>query len=213
MGHQVTRAELGSVWLRPRVLGRPGHALAGADPGAHAFPAATHHIAALQALTAAIDAEARDRPWFGAIPDAVRFDPGRIRGGDGRGPVPSWCGLDRRLSAMPGQALADVRARVPAAVGACARGLGAPAPAVLGAPLEEVRMTAPSGGRIDGHCQGIPTRVHGATGRGLHSPDEAVELESLRHTTEVIALLVAERCGLRPLQRASAAVGRLSAEM
>lgn len=226
MGHRIVRAELGSVWFRLRILGQPGHVLASATTGAHAILAAGAYIEALQDLTAAINEEARGHLWFGHVESPVKFNPGRIRGGDWLGSVPSWCELDCRLSVLPGHTLEEVRARVTGAVAACAERLGGRMPAltwigfqadghvfepgtaaeatlarihesVLGTPLEGISMTATSDTRFYDLYYGIPALCYGANARGMHSPSEAVELSSLQATTEVIALFVAEWCGLR----------------
>ncbi|MCC7320920.1 MAG: ArgE/DapE family deacylase [Rubellimicrobium sp.] len=228
MGHRIIRAELGSVWFRLRILGRPGHVLATAAPGAHAILAAQDYIAALQALTAQINREARTHAHFGSIDSPVKFNPGRIHGGDWLGSVPSWCELDCRLSVLPGQRLADVRARVAAAVAACAEGLGTAPPAlswigfqadghvfapgtaaeaalarehraVIGTDLDSIAMTATSDTRFYDLYYGIPALCYGAQGRGMHSPDEAIDLDSLRATTLIIARFIANWCGLRPV--------------
>ena len=41
------------------------------------------------------------------------------------------------------------------------------------------------------------TGCAGGIGRGMHAPDEAVDLASLKKTTEIIALFVARWCGLQ----------------
>ena len=227
MGHKVIRAELGSVWFRLRILGKPGHILAGATPGAHAILAATRYVEALTALTATINEEAKSHPWFGPIPSPVKFNPGKIRGGDWLGSVPSWCELECRLSVLPGHRLEDVRARVTEAVRACAAGLGAEMPTlswigfqadghvfqpgteaevllaeihqeVIGAPLEPLVMTATSDTRFYDLYYGIPALCYGGHGVGLHAPHEAVDLQSLEKTTAIIARFIARWCGLRP---------------
>lgn len=227
MGHKIIRAELGSVWFRLRILGQPGHALATAAPGAHAILAAFDYIEALKALTAQFNAEARSHPYFGPIENPVKFNPGKIKGGDWLGSVPSWCELECRLSVLPGHALPDVRARVTAAVRACAERLGAAVPvltwigfqadghvfkpgteaeavlakvhgAVTGTPLDSLSLTATSDTRFYDLYYGIPALCYGGHARGLHSPSEAVDLESLKLTTEIIAGFVAEWCGLMP---------------
>lgn len=228
MGHKIIRAELGSVWFRLRILGAPGHVLASAAPGAHAILAAGDYIAALQALTAEINAEARSHPWFGSIEAPVKFNPGKIRGGDWLGSVPSWCELECRLSVLPGHALTDVRARVASAVARCAERLGSKVPvltwigfqadghvfqpgteaeatlarvheAIIGGPLESISLTATSDTRFYDLYYGIPALCYGGHARGMHAPSEAVDLASLQKTTEVIARFVADWCGVRPV--------------
>lgn len=226
MGHRFVRAELGSVWFRLRILGRPGHVLASAGTGSHAILAAVAYIEALKTLTAEINAAAVTHPHFGSVPDPVKFNPGKIRGGDWLGSVPSWCELECRLSVLPGHSLPEMRARVSDAVRRCAEAIGADMPAlswigfqadghvfapgteaeallaeihtgVMGTPLEPVSMTATSDTRFYDLYYGIPALCYGATARGMHSPSEAVDLASLQKTTEIIALFVARWCGLR----------------
>lgn len=227
MGHRIIRAELGSVWFRLRILGRPAHMMSGpATRGAHAILAAQDYIAALQALTDEINAGAKDHPWFGGIENPVKFNPGRIRGGDWLGSVPSWCEIECRLSVLPGHPLPEVRARVAAAVAACAERLGTAPPAltwigfqadghvfepgteaeaaladvhraVTGTALDPLIMTATSDTRFYDLYYGIPALCYGGHGRGLHSPDEAVDLASLQRTTLIIARFIAAWCGVR----------------
>jgi acetylornithine deacetylase len=226
MGHRIIRAELGSVWFRLRILGRPGHVLASASTGSHAILAATAYIEALKGLTAEINAEAVTHPYFGAIADPVKFNPGKIRGGDWLGSVPSWCELECRLSVLPGHSLAQVRERVTEAVRRCAAALEAEMPElswigfqadghvfapgtaaeavladihaeVLGQPLEPLCLTATSDTRFYDLYYGIPALCYGGNARGMHAPSEAVELASLATTTEVIARFVANWCGLK----------------
>lgn len=226
MGHRIIRAELGSVWFRLRILGRPGHVLASASAGSHAILAAMAYIEALKGLTAEINASAVTHPYFGAIADPVKFNPGKIRGGDWLGSVPSWCELECRLSVLPGHSLAEVRERVTEAVRGCAAALDAAIPVlswigfqadghvfapgtaaealltdihaeVLGYPLEPLSMTATSDTRFYDLYYGIPALCYGGHGRGMHAPSEAVDLASLQLTTEVIARFVADWCGLK----------------
>jgi len=229
MGHKFVRAELGSVWFRLRILGKPGHVLASASAGSHAILAATEYIEVLKQLTAEINAEAVNHPWFGPVQDPVKFNPGKIRGGDWLGSVPSWCELECRISVMPGLSLPEMRERVIAAVRRCADRLGADVPAltwigfqadghvfepgteaeallgeihtdVIGTPLEHVAMTATSDTRFYDLYYGIPALCYGGNARGMHSPAEAVDLASLQKTTEIIALFIARWCGLKALK-------------
>lgn len=231
MGNRMIRAELGSVWFRLRILGQPAHMMAGpATPGAHAILAAQDYIRALQELTAEINVEAKSHEWFGPIQDPVKFNPGKIRGGDWLGSVPSWCELECRMSVLPGHALPDVRARVAGAVAAVAERLGTPVPALTwigfqadghvfrpgteaeavftrvhealrAAPPEPMIVTATSDTRFYDLYYGIPAICFGGIGRGMHAPTEAVNLESVKETTELIARFVAEWCGVQPTGR------------
>ncbi|MBN9059378.1 MAG: peptidase dimerization domain-containing protein, partial [Rhizobiales bacterium] len=64
MENRLLRAELGSVWFRVRVLGQPVHVLQ-AQTGASAILSAYEYVGDLMALTARINEEAKDHPWFG----------------------------------------------------------------------------------------------------------------------------------------------------
>lgn len=225
-GHTFIRAELGSVWFRLRILGQPGHALGKPGPGAHAIWAAQDYMHALQALTDEINEEAKAHRYFGAIEGPVKFNPGKIHGGDWLGSVPSWCELECRISVLPGISLPEMRARVIKAVEDCAARLGTAVPAlewhgfqsdghvfepgteaeavlaqvhecVLGTALQPYVMCATSDTRFYDLYYDIPALCYGGIARGLHSPDEAVDLDSLQKTTETIARFIAEWCGLR----------------
>ncbi|MBX3010933.1 MAG: ArgE/DapE family deacylase [Caldilineaceae bacterium] len=66
-------------------------------------------------------------------------------------------------------------------------------------PLGHHKGTALTDSRFYGLYQNTPALVYGAITKNSHSFDEAVNLESLRRVTKVIALFVAEWCGLEPL--------------
>ena len=225
--HKLLRAELGSVWVRARILGKPGHVMA-FDPAANANLAAYEYVQDLIALTAEINQEARDHPWFGHIEDPVKFSLGKIHGGDWLGSVPSWCEIECRMSVLPGHPLPEVRARVIERLNATAERLGTSHPevtwigfqadghvfepgteaettlaecheTVMGAPLETFSQTATSDTRQYDLYYGIPTLCYGGHGGGSHSPAEYTDLASMARTTRIIALFIARWCGLRPI--------------
>ncbi len=231
MGGKLLRAELGSVWVRARVFGKPGHVLATVDDNANANLAAYEYVTDLRALTAEINQGARDHPWFGHIDNPVKFSLGKIRGGDWLGSVPSWCEIECRISVLPGTPLPEMRAEVTACIMETARRIGAPiepviswigfqadghvfepgsdAEAVLaaaheavhGTPLETFSLTATSDTRQYDLYYGIPTLCYGGHGEGSHSPQERTDLASMRDTTRTIALFISEWCGLRPIDK------------
>ncbi|MCX5570217.1 ArgE/DapE family deacylase [Kaistia nematophila] len=229
MDNRLLRAELGSVWFRVRVLGQPVHVLQ-AQTGANAILSAYEYVGDLMALTARINEEAKDHPWFGHIENPVKFSLGKIRGGDWLGSVPSWCEFECRLSVLPGHTLPEVRQRVLDAIAASAERLGAArvpeltwigfqadghvlepgsdAEAVLarvhetvfGARLETFSQTATSDARQYDLYYGIPALCYGGCGSGSHSPKEKTDLASMKQITKAIALFVAEWCGVRPIR-------------
>ncbi|MDF0597387.1 ArgE/DapE family deacylase [Psychromarinibacter halotolerans] len=229
MNGRMIRAELGSVWVRVRLFGKPGHVLGPVSDSASATLAAYDYVNDLRALTAEINAEATDHPWFGHIENPVKFSLGKIRGGDWLGSVPSWAEIECRISVLPGTTLPEMRERVSARIMQTARRLestvdpviswigfqadghvlkpGSAAEATLaqahqavhGADMETFSQTATCDARIYDLYYGIPALVYGGQGEGAHSPLERTNLASMRETTKVIALFIAEWCGLRPI--------------
>ncbi len=229
LNNQLLRAELGSVWFRVRVLGKPGHVL-NFNRASNAILAAYDYVADLEALTRRINEEAKTHPWFGHIENPVKFSLGKIQGGDWLGSVPSWCEIECRLSVLPGHPLEQVRQRVLDCIKVSAERIGsAQTPTltwigfqadghvfepgsdaeatlarshetVFGSPLETFSQTATSDTRQYDLYYGIPTLCYGNRGYDSHSPRERTDLKSMAETTRVIALFIADWCGLRPVQ-------------
>ena len=119
----ITRAHVGVMWFRLRVRGVPVH-VAHAQSGSNAIMSAYQLILALQRHTEALNQAARQDPWFGAIADPIKFNPGIIRGGDWASSTPAWCEVDCRIGLLPGTNLEDARAGVQRRVAAAARANG-----------------------------------------------------------------------------------------
>ena len=107
----ITRTHVGVMWFRLRVRGVPVH-VAQAQSGSNAIMSAFHLIGALGEHTAALNRAAAAHPWFGAVPDPIKFNPGIIRGGDWASSTPAWCEVDCRIGLLPGTSLEDARAGV-----------------------------------------------------------------------------------------------------
>ena len=60
-------------------------------------------------------------PWFGQIPNPVKFNPGKISGGDWASSTPAWCDVDCRIAVLPGMSLAAFREELSGVVMAAAR--------------------------------------------------------------------------------------------
>ncbi|GAK71971.1 peptidase M20 family protein [Agrobacterium rubi TR3 = NBRC 13261] len=226
LDNRLIRAELGSVWFRLRVLGKPGHVL-NFDRTSNAILAAYEYVQALELLTQRINEEAKSHPWFNHIENPVKFSLGKIQGGDWLGSVPSWCEIECRLSVLPGHPLSQVRERIAECVRDCAARLstervptlswigfqadghvfepGSEAEAVLarshfavfGSNLESFSMTATSDTRQYNLYYDIPALCYGGRGHDSHSPRERTDLASMKETTRVLALFIAEWCGLK----------------
>ena len=120
-GHAITRCHTGTLWFRIRVLGVPVH-VAVAQTGTNAILSALHLVQALQAHTVELNRAAKDHPWFGAVPDPIKFNPGIIRGGDWASSTPAWCEIDCRIGLLPGTEVAEAVAGVERCIAQAARG-------------------------------------------------------------------------------------------
>ncbi|MCC7271607.1 MAG: ArgE/DapE family deacylase [Alphaproteobacteria bacterium] len=66
----------------------------------------------------------------------------------------------------------------------------------VGAPLQRAPTTATTDARFFGLYAGVPALVYGPKASSVHGFDERVEIESIRTTTQAMALFIAEWCGL-----------------
>ncbi|MGI4810086.1 MAG: ArgE/DapE family deacylase, partial [Janthinobacterium lividum] len=119
----ITRAHVGVMWFRLRVRGVPVH-VARAQAGSNAIMSAYQLVLALQRHTETLNATAKSDPWFGGIPDPLKFNPGVIRGGDWASSTPAWCEVDCRIGLLPGSTLEDARQGVERCVAEAARADG-----------------------------------------------------------------------------------------
>ncbi|WP_426955291.1 ArgE/DapE family deacylase [Muricoccus radiodurans] len=119
----LTRAHVGVIWFRLKVLGIPVH-VARSETGTNAIVAAYKLIEALQAHTKAENERAKSHPRFRALKDPIKFNPGIIRGGDWGSSTPAWCEVDCRIGLLPGDDLAERRAAIEATVRQAAAGDG-----------------------------------------------------------------------------------------
>lgn len=104
----ITRAQSGAIWFRLCVRGKPVH-VARAQSGSNAILSTYALIKALQELTAELNDAAKANPWFGDIPDPIKFNVGVIKGGDWASSTPSWCHADCRIGLLPGQSVQQIR--------------------------------------------------------------------------------------------------------
>jgi acetylornithine deacetylase len=130
MDETMTRANLGVLWFRVTVRGRPVH-VRDAGAGANAIEAAYRLIAALRTHEAALNAAPRPAP-FAEAAHPINFNVGRIEGGDWPSSVPAWCAFDGRIAFFPGTPAAEAAAGVERAIAEAA----AADPFLAGAPPE-----------------------------------------------------------------------------
>jgi len=116
----VNRAQIGVLWFKLRVRGRPTH-VATAGEGSNAIMAAFHLLQALQGLEADWNARAAADPVYGDVHHPLNLNAGKISGGDWASSVPAWCDVDCRMGLLPGWSLDDCKAAIAACVADAAR--------------------------------------------------------------------------------------------
>lgn len=117
---EVYQAQVGVLWFKLRVRGRPTH-VAYAGEGSNAIMAAFHLIQALQGMERDWNEEAATDPAYAGVNHPLNFNPGKIAGGDWASSVPAWCDVDCRMGILPGRTIAQSKARIEACIAAAAR--------------------------------------------------------------------------------------------
>ena len=217
-------AEVGVVWAWVTVTGRPAH-VREMRSGVNAIEAATEIAAAFRPYEDAMNRAERRHPAFAADNHPVNINLGSIEGGEWNSSVPTRARIGLRVGVMPGVSCREVArdierivaatvARMPGAKAsvsfggfmadgcvfppeqAIARAVAAAHAEVAG---EEPRHYAATGLTDARHYvlyQGTEATCYGPDSDNIHGIDESVGLASLDTATQVIALLVADWCGV-----------------
>lgn len=119
-GGNLVRAQVGVIWFRIKVRGKPAHVFE-AGVGANAIKAAYHLIQALEGLEEEWNARAKSDKHYKAIHHPINFNPGIIRGGDWASSVPAWCDVECRLAVLPGWSVVACQEEIVACINAAAR--------------------------------------------------------------------------------------------
>jgi len=101
-------AQLGVMWARIRVSGKPAHVL-DTSAGLNAIEAAHRLFAALRPLEAAWNEAPHRHPLYADHAHPVNFNLGRVEGGDWPSSVAAEAAIDVRLGFYPGMPLQDIR--------------------------------------------------------------------------------------------------------
>jgi acetylornithine deacetylase len=107
-GQRILRGTVGVMWFRLKLRGRPVH-VSRSEEGTNAILSAFGLIEAIREFTKKLNDRARSHPWFGKIQNPVKFNPGKIKGGDWASSTPSWCEVDCRIAVLPGMSLEAFR--------------------------------------------------------------------------------------------------------
>jgi acetylornithine deacetylase/succinyl-diaminopimelate desuccinylase-like protein len=94
---------------------------AGCLPATNAILSTFGLIEALRGHTRDLNERVKSHPWFSRIPNPIKFNPGKIAGGDWASSTPAWCEVDCRIAVLPGMTLADFREELTGVVMAAAR--------------------------------------------------------------------------------------------
>ena len=97
----LVRANVGVIWFRVHVRGRPFHVREAAR-GANAIEAAYRLIEALKDLETHWNEKRFEHPYFDDLEQPINFNVGKIAGGDWASSVPAWCSVDVRAAIYPG---------------------------------------------------------------------------------------------------------------
>jgi acetylornithine deacetylase len=226
VGEELTRANMGLLWFKIVVPGDPAHASGAYTLGVNAIERAWRIWQSLKALETAWNADRAAHPHYHAHPHPIRFNLGKISGGEWVSSVPAECVLEVRAGLYPAWSIEQGKGEIERAIAeAAALDPSLPPPAieyhgfnnggyilepggeaeaalraaherVCGRPLGAFASTASTDSRILGVFGSIPSLVYGPTCIAAHGIDERVDLESVRRVTKTIAVFIAEWCGV-----------------
>lgn len=118
---KLVRAQVGPIWMQVQVEGDPQHASGAFTPGSNAIEKAILIIQALKKLEIDWNVRKVDDPHFHHHPHPIRFNLGKIAGGDWTSSVPAWCHFEMRVATYPGQDLSSACAELEACIAEAAR--------------------------------------------------------------------------------------------
>jgi acetylornithine deacetylase len=218
----IQTSQVGVLWFQVVVSGRPAHA-GDAPQGSNAIEACVPLLEALHELETELNAQ--PPPQFADYQRPIHLNVGMIRGGDWPSTVPAACVMHCRIAHFPGGPVAELKARVEAAVanGAAATPdshvavrydgfacdgftLDADAPVIgaLSGAAARVTGDAPplfaSTATTDArsfylHGQS-PAVCFGPHAEAIHAIDERVLMPSVLATAQSLALFIADWCGV-----------------
>ena len=111
--HSILTAQVGVMWLSLEVFGKPAHVLNAAQ-GINAIEAAFALWQGLQTLEAQWNQPGNRHPAFAHLEHPIRFNLGRINGGEWASSVPTRCIMELRFGFYPGVPAAKARAAIEA---------------------------------------------------------------------------------------------------
>lgn len=110
LGQTALEAQVGVMWARITVRGKGAHAER-ASESVNAILKTYPLITAVKELEEQVNNPEHRIPHFEGNPHPLNYNIGIIQGGDWTSSVPEECTFEVRISAYPGQDLADIQAR------------------------------------------------------------------------------------------------------
>lgn len=117
---KILRGTVGVMWFKLRIRGKPVH-VSESERGTNAILSAFGLIEALRGHTRDLNERVKAHPWFSRIANPIKFNPGKISGGDWASSTPAWCDVDCRIAVLPGMSLSAFREELTGVVMAAAR--------------------------------------------------------------------------------------------
>lgn len=111
---RLMRAQVGPIWFRITVEGDPQHASGFQTGGANAIEKAFEIWQHLKGLEKAWNARKVEYPLFADMAHPIRFNLGKVSGGEWVSSVPSYCTIEARVGVYPGWELDDAKAEIEA---------------------------------------------------------------------------------------------------
>lgn len=217
-------AEVGVVWAWVTVTGKPVH-VRDMQAGVNAIEAAAAIAARFKPYEAEMNAGERRHPAFAGDNHPINVNLGTIEGGEWNSSVPTRARIGLRVGVMPGyscrQVARDIEQLVAEAVaglngaratvefkGFMADGCTFPADQPIaqlverlhdeqtGTSLRHYAATGLTDARFYRLYQDTQATCYGPDSDNIHGIDESVGLDSLHQVTRVLALTIAEWCGV-----------------
>lgn len=224
----IVTGQLGVMWLRVSVRGKPAHVL-DTSAGINALDAAYYLVQSLKNLEESWNAPEMRPPLWKDFKHPINFNFGTISGGEWPSSVPAFAEFQLRVGFFPNQSIPEVKKEVEKALheaalkknnlqieivynGFQAEGAAFPTPdsdffQSLAHVHEDVMhekpkfgaLTCTTDGRFFQLYHGMPTTCYGPESSSIHGIDESVSLESMHNVARVLALFIARWCKLEAL--------------
>lgn len=117
---QLVRANVGVIWFKIAVSGRPVHVLK-AKEGSNAIDSIWKIVSGLKELEKTLNDQKQGRLFFEDLAQPINLNVAMIEGGDWASSVPSWCTIDCRCALFPGVTVSSVADQIQAKINEVAK--------------------------------------------------------------------------------------------